>query len=64
MSANLSQGPTTSAPKVLFVKQSTNEKDKEWEERVTGLERELKDTQDYYLKRIDALEKEQNVFTD
>ena len=38
--------------------------DKEWQQRVTMLESELKETKDYYLKRIEALEKGNNVFTD
>jgi hypothetical protein len=38
--------------------------DKEWQKRVSALEGELKETKDFYLKRIEALEKGTNVFTE
>ena len=35
----------------------SDRQDREWKSRVSVLEHELKETKDYYLKRIEALEK-------
>lgn len=38
--------------------------DKDWQHRVSTLEQELRETKEFYLRRIEALEKGNNVFTD